>query len=331
MAFGEILRNARIQKGLSLSDVAAGTNMLVQIVQALEKEELKRIAAPIYGRGFVKLYAEFLNLDHEPLIRDFMEVYDGNRVPSLKPEIQQARVEPAPVPVTRTVSEPVALDKTAEKQAEFTATAQPEPDVPAPRPAEADAVTEGEKPKIREVTPKAEDDIVPATVTMIEDRPALVVTPEEVEAEDYSEPDLFSIKQHQHRPVVEQIVVSDKKADKPRLTRGNQQLPVFKIGGHMDTAYIRKDKKERVSAFLSAIFKKIIFACGCIRDMLARAFSSVRLPQGKVLVLGGAGVLAVIIMISGLRILFKMTGDSSVDAPAADIEHISPPPDLYVD
>jgi hypothetical protein len=32
-----------------------------------------------------------------------------------------------------------------------------------------------------------------------------------------------------------------------------------------------------------------------------------------------------------LRILFKMTGDSSVDAPAADIEHISPPPDLYVD
>ena len=72
MALGEILKNARIQKGFSPSDVAEHTHMMVQVVEDLEREDFRRIAAPIYGRGFVKLYAELLELDPEPLVRDFM-------------------------------------------------------------------------------------------------------------------------------------------------------------------------------------------------------------------------------------------------------------------
>ncbi|MDD2455589.1 MAG: helix-turn-helix domain-containing protein [Kiritimatiellae bacterium] len=328
MSFGEILRNARLEKGLSPSDVAAGTNMLVQIVEALEREDLKRIAAPIYGRGFVKLYAEFLNLDHEPLVRDFMEAYDCGHAPSLKLKPPQVCVDPAPVPVTRTVSESAVQGRSVEKNADFAAAAKPEPDEPA-RPVEAGAETEIEKPKIREVTTKAGDDIV--RTAMVEDEPALVVSPEDAEAEADSEPDLFSIKPPRHKPAIEQVAVGGKKMDKPRVARGNQRLPVFKIGGHIDTAYIRKDSREHARALRDAMFQKAMLACGRVCDALVCACSSARLPRGKALAFVGAGVLALIVMISGLRVLFKMTGNSAADAPAAIIERVAPPPELYVD
>ena len=83
MSLGETLRQAREEKGQSVSQVAEATRMMVQIVEDLEREDFRRIAAPIYGRGFIKLYAEHLGLDAEPLIRDFMEIYTGSRPPQV--------------------------------------------------------------------------------------------------------------------------------------------------------------------------------------------------------------------------------------------------------
>ncbi len=57
-SFGETLRNAREAKGLTCSQVASQTHMLVQIVEEMEREDFHRIPAPIYGRGFVRLFAE---------------------------------------------------------------------------------------------------------------------------------------------------------------------------------------------------------------------------------------------------------------------------------
>jgi hypothetical protein len=57
--------------------------MLSQVVEDLEREDYRRIAAPIYGRGFIKIYADFLGLPSEPLIREFMEIYTGLRPPQV--------------------------------------------------------------------------------------------------------------------------------------------------------------------------------------------------------------------------------------------------------
>ena len=108
MAFGEILRNARVQKGLTPSDVAESTHMLVQVVEGLEKEDFRRIAAPIYGRGFVKLYAELLELDPEPLIRDFMNLYSGARPPAVVTKEVEPAADPAPAAVSTPASAPAA-------------------------------------------------------------------------------------------------------------------------------------------------------------------------------------------------------------------------------
>ena len=81
MSFGQTLRNAREAKGLTESQVASQTRILVQIISDMEKEDFHRIPAPIYGRGFVRLFAECVGLDPAPLIQEFMEIFEGRRPP----------------------------------------------------------------------------------------------------------------------------------------------------------------------------------------------------------------------------------------------------------
>lgn len=85
MDLGYTLRKAREDKGLSTSEVAQRTHMLIQQVEALEKEDFSKIAAPIYGRGFVKLYCEAVGIqDYKPFVDEFMEIYSGNRPATIR-------------------------------------------------------------------------------------------------------------------------------------------------------------------------------------------------------------------------------------------------------
>ncbi|MBP5321559.1 MAG: helix-turn-helix domain-containing protein, partial [Kiritimatiellae bacterium] len=97
MALGEILRNARVAKGYTPSQVAESTHLLVQIVEDLEQEDFHRIAAAIYGRGFVKLYAEFLGLDPDPLVREFLMLYDGSKTATVKTRAEPVKPQTLPV------------------------------------------------------------------------------------------------------------------------------------------------------------------------------------------------------------------------------------------
>lgn len=74
MALGETLRNARMARKETASQVAAATRMKVQIVEALEKEDFTQIPAPIYAKGFIKLYADHIGLEPEPLVRDYLKL-----------------------------------------------------------------------------------------------------------------------------------------------------------------------------------------------------------------------------------------------------------------
>lgn len=83
--FGVTLRRMREEKGLSVSEVAEKTHMLVQQVEALEREDFSKIAAPIYGRGFVKLYCEAVGIeDPKPFVNEFMDIFTGNRPPTIR-------------------------------------------------------------------------------------------------------------------------------------------------------------------------------------------------------------------------------------------------------
>jgi hypothetical protein len=92
MALGEKLRKARLERKLTTSQVAAATRMKVQIVEGLEREDFSKIAAPIYGKGFIKLYAEEVGLDPRPLVAEYVEMLGGPKQPSLT-----GKEAPAPI------------------------------------------------------------------------------------------------------------------------------------------------------------------------------------------------------------------------------------------
>lgn len=136
MALGKILRETREQRGFSVAQVAEGTHMMPQIVEELECEDFHRIAAPIYGRGFIKLYAEFLGIEADPLVDEFNAIYSGARRPVV-----------ATRPVSTTPERPPAA--TADRPAPAAPAAETPPwptEAPAERPLSAEAPPAAEVP-----------------------------------------------------------------------------------------------------------------------------------------------------------------------------------------
>lgn len=84
MPVGELLRNARLEKKLTVAQVAAETRLKPHIIEELERDDFSRITAPVYGKGFIKLYAEYVGLDPIPLINDYMHHHARFVKPSLK-------------------------------------------------------------------------------------------------------------------------------------------------------------------------------------------------------------------------------------------------------
>jgi hypothetical protein len=73
---------------MSMSQVAQTTRMKVQIVEAIEREDFGKMAAPIYGKGFIKLYAELMGLDPKPLFEEYLQRLSSAKTPSLVSEGQ---------------------------------------------------------------------------------------------------------------------------------------------------------------------------------------------------------------------------------------------------
>ncbi|MFC1454017.1 helix-turn-helix domain-containing protein [Verrucomicrobiota bacterium] len=68
---GSILKAAREKRKMSLEDVVKATKIKTPFIEALEKNEFNKLIAPIYARGFIKLYAQCVKIDPAPLLRQF--------------------------------------------------------------------------------------------------------------------------------------------------------------------------------------------------------------------------------------------------------------------
>lgn len=90
MAFGEILKQARLERGWTKVYVAERTHMMMKTIEALEAEDGKSFPAPLYGRGFIRQYANLLKIDPQPLIEDYMRHVSDDTYTSPKKEPKQA-------------------------------------------------------------------------------------------------------------------------------------------------------------------------------------------------------------------------------------------------
>src|SRR2546430_10561182 len=65
---GETLRQARLDKGVSLADAARETRIRRSYLEALEAEDAAALPPQVYTRGFLKTYAEYLGLSPESMV-----------------------------------------------------------------------------------------------------------------------------------------------------------------------------------------------------------------------------------------------------------------------
>ncbi len=67
-SLGEILRRRREALELGTKDVALRLNVTSSLIDAVERDDYQRFAAPIYARSFLRRYAELLELPVEPVL-----------------------------------------------------------------------------------------------------------------------------------------------------------------------------------------------------------------------------------------------------------------------
>lgn len=82
---GEILKEARIKKKLSLEEVEKLTRIRVKYLQAIEENNFKELPQGTTVKGFIKNYSQVVGLDPQSVLavfrRDFMEDHKGLIIP----------------------------------------------------------------------------------------------------------------------------------------------------------------------------------------------------------------------------------------------------------
>lgn len=74
---GTWLIRAREARGLTLEDAERDTRISRRYLQALETEQYEVIPAPVYARGFLRSYSQYLGLDPQEMLELFPREDDG--------------------------------------------------------------------------------------------------------------------------------------------------------------------------------------------------------------------------------------------------------------
>jgi transcriptional regulator with XRE-family HTH domain len=94
---GQKLKEGRLKKKLNTSQAAQGTRIKIQHIEAIENDDFSAIAAPTYAKGFIRIYSEFLGIDPEPLIQEYVDQHaPRKRAPLLSDDESAPPVDAAP-------------------------------------------------------------------------------------------------------------------------------------------------------------------------------------------------------------------------------------------
>jgi cytoskeleton protein RodZ len=95
---GETLRQARLDKGVSLADAARETRIRRGYLEALEAEDPAALPPAVYTRGFLKTYAEYLGLNPQAMVDLYQPAARRDPVPSLRPAVPHVPI-PRQIPL----------------------------------------------------------------------------------------------------------------------------------------------------------------------------------------------------------------------------------------
>ena len=94
---GQQLKAARLAKGISEQDAGTATKTLTKMILAMEADDFSGMAAPTYAKGFIRLYANYLGLNPDPLIAEYMSRHAPGAKPLLdeNSQLEQNRRKPS--------------------------------------------------------------------------------------------------------------------------------------------------------------------------------------------------------------------------------------------
>ena len=76
-SIGQIIRETREEKNIPLSKVAEDLFIRTTYLQAIENDRTEILPSPVQGRGFVRMYAEYLNMD----VKQVLDAWDHPEAP----------------------------------------------------------------------------------------------------------------------------------------------------------------------------------------------------------------------------------------------------------
>lgn len=99
---GQRLEAARLAKGVSVSQAGQATKILSKFIEAMEADDFGALSAPVYAKSFIKMYANYLGMDSNPLVDEYLAQHAPKGKPKLTDEMRQkiAAVEPTPADAT---------------------------------------------------------------------------------------------------------------------------------------------------------------------------------------------------------------------------------------
>jgi len=89
---GDILRTEREKRGLTIKDIEQETSIRSIYIEAIENGNYKALPGAVYARGFVRNYAQLLELDADAIVQQFREETEAaaaNEQP--KQEVKEVR------------------------------------------------------------------------------------------------------------------------------------------------------------------------------------------------------------------------------------------------
>ncbi len=109
MDIGAQLRSAREGKGLSIGTVAERTRVPVKMLAAIERNDQSALPPHPFGRGFVRAYAEEVDLDSDQLVREFFAQFPAPPPVSNHAPLSREPVEPSWQPPSRWIGMATAV------------------------------------------------------------------------------------------------------------------------------------------------------------------------------------------------------------------------------
>lgn len=105
IGIGDVLRQARENKNLSLADVEEEIKIRSRYLEALEAEEFDILPGNVYLIGFLRSYATFLGLDANELVSQVKSHLQENEVEQEEPKARA----PVYTPTTRNIGKKIKL------------------------------------------------------------------------------------------------------------------------------------------------------------------------------------------------------------------------------